>query len=243
VGDLFYAPGPWMGGRVTLEGDEARHLARVRRVGVGETVELFDGLGNVASGAVIEIGRDRVEIAIADIRPGGRDLRGSLTLATAVPKGERFDWLVEKATELGVTRLVPLRTERSVVDPRAAKLERLRRVVVEACKQSGRSRLMEIGEAASWDEWLRTGSGAETRLIAHPGGTGLGAIRLEAGVVLAIGPEGGFTDGEVGAAKSAGYSAIGLGQTILRIETAALAACAVVVAQPAVTSTGMSSFA
>jgi 16S rRNA (uracil1498-N3)-methyltransferase len=227
LADRFYCPGPWVGSRATLVGDEAKHLARVRRVGVGDRVELFDGCGRIAEAEVAEIGRDRVELAIVTEGPGGRNLDGTLILATAVPKGDRFDWLIEKATELGVTRLVPILTERSVVDPRAGKLDRLRRLIIEACKQSGRSRLMELSEPVGWDEWLRFGKvGMETLLVAHPGGGRFPEVKLGHGFTIAIGPEGGFTDAEIVAAEQAGYQRIGLGPTILRVETAALAACA-----------------
>jgi 16S rRNA (uracil1498-N3)-methyltransferase len=227
LADRSYCPGPWVDGRAMLIGDEAKHLSRVRRVGVGERVELFDGRGRIAEAEVAEIGRDRVELAILTEGPGGRELDGRLILATAVPKGERFDWLVEKATELGVTRLVPILTERSVVDPRAGKLERLRRLIVEACKQSGRSSLMELDDPVDWDEWLRFGNvGVETRLVAHPGGGRIPEVEGGLNVTIAIGPEGGFTDTEIAGAEQAGYQRIGLGPTILRVETAALAACA-----------------
>jgi 16S rRNA (uracil1498-N3)-methyltransferase len=227
LADRFYCPGPWVGSRATLVGDEAKHLARVRRVGVGDRVELFDGRGRIAEAEVAEIGRDRVELALLTEGPGGRDLDGSLILATAVPKGERFDWLIEKATELGVTRLVPILTERSVVDPRSSKLDRLRKLIIEACKQSGRSRLMELSEPVGWEEWLRFGKvGVETRLVAHPGGGRIPEVKAGYNVTIAIGPEGGFTDAEITGAEQAGYQRIGLGPTILRVETAALAACA-----------------
>ena len=158
MADRFYCPGPWPDGRAVLEGDEARHLARVRRVGVGESVAFFDGRG--ARGHRPRSSRSGATGSTwPSSRTGcrGGTLRGGLILATAVPKGDRFDWLVEKATELGVTRLVPIRAERSSVDPRPAKLDRLRRLVVEACKQSGRSRLMEIAETVAWADWLGVG--------------------------------------------------------------------------------------
>ncbi len=235
MGDRFYCPGPWRGGRAVLDGDEAHHLARVRRVGPGGRVVVFDGLGLSASAEVVAVDRGRVDLAIVGIEPA-TDLGGSLVLATAVPKGDRFQWLVEKATELGVTRLVPIRSERSVVDPRPTKLDRLRRAVIEASKQSGRSRLMEIAEPTTWADWLASGSlGAASRLLAHPGGGPVGpGLDLAAGVAVAIGPEGGFTEAEVAAALSSGYRPVGLGPTILRIETAAVASCAAVVAGSAV---------
>src|SRR5262249_14951791 len=122
MADRFYCPDPAVEGRFVLQGDEARHLGRVRRVGLGEVVELFDGRGFATRAKVAGLARDRVELIGQGEPLPDREARCRLTLASAVPKGERFDWLVEKATELGVARLVPLLTERSVVDPGAAKL-------------------------------------------------------------------------------------------------------------------------
>jgi 16S rRNA (uracil1498-N3)-methyltransferase len=232
LAERFYRPEGWRDGRATLVGDEARHLARVCRIGVGGSVSLFDGHGYEAMAEVARIDRDCVELVVHDSGPGRRDLPGVLVLAAAVPKGDRFDWLVEKATEIGVTRLVPILAGRSVVEPRAAKVDRLRRRVVEACKQSGRSRLMELDGPIRWEKWLESDPGpVTTRLIAEPGGGPLGAgFDLGRGVAVAIGPEGGFTSQEVDAAVRAGYRPVSLGPTILRTETAALAACAAVVA-------------
>jgi 16S rRNA (uracil1498-N3)-methyltransferase len=233
VAERFYAPEGWRDGRALLDGDEARHLTRVCRIEVGGRVGLFDGTGMRASAEVVRVDRDRVELVVVESGPGDRDLEGMLVLAAAVPKGDRFDWLVEKATEIGVARLVPILAERSVVDPSAAKLDRLRRRVIEACKQSGRSRLMEVGEPVGWSDWLERGLIPRARLVADPGGGPLcegPRPDLEAGVAVAVGPEGGFTSAEIVAASRAGFRAVALGPTILRVETAALAACAAIVA-------------
>ncbi|MBX6314173.1 MAG: 16S rRNA (uracil(1498)-N(3))-methyltransferase [Isosphaeraceae bacterium] len=232
MADRFYCPDPPVAGRWTLAGEEARHLARVRRLGAGDLVEVFDGRGMAYRAEVCMVGKDHVELAavgspITEPVPGVH-----LTLATAVPKGERFDWLVEKAVEVGVARLVPLQTERSVVDPRAAKLERLRRLVIEASKQCGRSRLMEIGSPMPLADYLGL-EAAPIRLLAHPGGSLAPSWpRGEPGgrAALAIGPEGGFTDAEVAAARAAGWQLVGLGPTILRIETAGLVGAALILA-------------
>ncbi len=232
MAERFYCPEGWHHGRATLVGDEAKHLARVSRIELGETVELFDGKGLIATGEVSLIDRDRVELVVTDIRPGTRDLDFPLVLAAAVPKGDRFDWLVEKATELGVARLVPIIARRSAVDPRSAKIDRLRRRVVEACKQSGRSRLMDLDEPTRWDAWLGSSSSElSTKLIADPLGGPIGTgLDAAGGVAIAVGPEGGFAPEEVDAAVRAGYRPVSLGPTILRVETAALAGCAAVVA-------------
>lgn len=232
MADRCFCPDPPVEGRLVLEGDEARHLSRVRRIGVGEVVEVFDGKGFGARARVSSAGKNRVDLTLLGEPIADRMAPCRLTLATAVPKRERFDWLIEKATELGVARLVPLITERSVVDPRIAKLDRLRRLIVEAAKQCGRNRLMELDAPTPWSALARA-SADETRLLAHPGGvsaSGWRPIRLGAPITLAIGPEGGFTEPEVALAVELGWQAVGLGATLLRIETAGLAGSAAILA-------------
>ena len=228
--DRFYCPGFRVGQASRLEGDEARHLARVRRVGVGAEVEIFDGQGSAAVAEVVQVGRDQVDLRVKAVIDGLAPAPLHLTLAVAIPKGDRFDWLVEKATELGVERIVPLVTERSSVDPRSTKLERLRRAVIESCKQSRRDTLMTIDEPAHWESWsTRQDATSTQRWIAHYGGKSTwGADPADRGarVVVAIGPEGGFSDGEVDRARGTGWETIHLTSTILRIETAALAVAA-----------------
>lgn len=232
MADRFYCPDAPSGGGYFLEGDEARHLARVRRVGPGETVELFDGRGLAVTARVETVARDRVELAAVGDPRAEAPAQCRLTLATAVPKGERFDWLVEKATELGVERLVPLVTERSVVDPGAAKLARLRRAVIEACKQCGRNRLMELDPPTPWTTMAaRHDDGL--RFLAQPGGavpSSWPRTGSNGKATLAVGPEGGFTDEEARVGDLAGWTIVSLGRTLLRIETAGLAGCSAILA-------------
>src|SRR5436190_713470 len=144
MSDRFFVSPPIAGDRAVLAGDEARHLAAVMRVQIGDEVVLFDGSGVEFTARVTATRKQAVELAIFERREISRELPFSLTLAVALPKGERQKWLVEKATELGVTRIVPLVTERGVAQPVESALERLRRSVIEASKQCGRNRLMEI---------------------------------------------------------------------------------------------------
>ncbi|QEH37643.1 Ribosomal RNA small subunit methyltransferase E [Aquisphaera giovannonii] len=226
----FHAPDPPRAGRYELRAEEARHLARVCRYAIGDRVEIFDGDGFVTEAEVVEIARDRVELVAVGPPILEEPPACPLTLATAMPKGERLDWLVEKATEVGVSRLVPLITERSVVDPRGSKLERLRRTIVEASKQSGRSRLMVLDEPVSWPEMATRAFGG-VRLIADPGGlphSRWPEVARGPGVALAIGPEGGFSPGEVQLALDSCWHPVRLARSILRIETAALVGAALV---------------
>jgi 16S rRNA (uracil1498-N3)-methyltransferase len=233
VTERFFCPTPPRDGRIRLEGDESRHLSRVRRFGPGAVVEIFDGGGFATSAKVTDQGKDWVDLRVVGDPLPDRVTPCRLTLATAVPKGDRFDWLVEKATEVGVARVVPIVTERSVVDPRATKLDRLRRTVVEASKQCGRNRLMVLEPPLSWSAWLAESSAFALRLIAHPGGLPPSSWpRAPHGgeAALVIGPEGGFTDVEVAAARAAGWQCASLGATLLRVETAGLVGCAAILA-------------
>ncbi|MBS0264010.1 MAG: RNA methyltransferase, partial [Planctomycetes bacterium] len=146
----------------------------------------------------------------------------------AVPKGDRFGWLVEKATELGVARLVPLLTERSVVIPGDGKLDKMRRTIIEASKQCRRSRLMELDESQEWPAFTSRQPTDRPFWVAHPTGQPLerSTLPVAGHLTVAIGPEGGFTDREIALAVAQGARLITLGARILRIETAALAVAA-----------------
>jgi len=210
-------------GTVVVEGPEAHHWSHVLRGTAGDPVELFNGNGRVARAVVTKIHKRGLELQLQEVRNEPRP-PDELTLATAVPKGDRFDWLIEKATELGVTRLIPLVTSRSIVDPRDSKLEKLRNTVVAACKQSRRNHLLEITSVTGWDEFLRSHSGPQV-LLAHPipGGPPLSGIDWSSpSLTCVIGPEGGFAESEVAAALARGFQSIQLGPQILRIETAGL---------------------
>lgn len=223
---------PLEGSSATLAGAEAHHLLHVLRARSGDEVVLFDGSGAEFAARVEQTGRSTVELALLAKHEIDRELAVAVTLGVALPKGDRQKWLVEKLTELGVRRLVPLETERGVAQPVAAAIDRLRRSVIEASKQCGRNRLMEIAAAQSLANFLQQAEPTAARWFAHPGGIALGQL-LEAyvqqdapGVCVAIGPEGGFTDAEAACATAAGWQLVGLGERILRIETAAVALAA-----------------
>jgi 16S rRNA (uracil1498-N3)-methyltransferase len=228
MSERFFSSQRITGDRATLDGPEAHHLLHVMRARVGDKVTLFDDSGAEFEATVESLGRSDAAVRILERREIDRELPVALVVGVALPKGDRQRWLVEKLTELGVTELVPLATERGVAQPTTSALDRLRRGVVEACKQCGRNRLMQIAEPSAWDEWVRRE--APRQLLAHPGGMLLSQIDLRAavGAQIAIGPEGGLTDVEVAAAFAAGWQSVDLGPRILRVETAAVALTAAV---------------
>lgn len=227
MSERFFVAPPVAGERVELTGDEARHLANVMRAKAGDDVMLFDGSGAEFDARVTSIGPRAVGLTILQRREASRELPFELTLAVALPKGERQKWLVEKATELGVTRFVPLISRRGVAQPTAATIERLRRTVIEASKQCGRNRLMEIAAPTSAEELFAAAGTDFMRFVANPGGEAWPAgLVAGANVIAAIGPEGGFASDELQTARQSGWKLVSLGPRILRVETAALALAA-----------------
>lgn len=216
-------------GAAVLDGLEAHHLLHVLRASAGEVVELFNGKGLVARAEVVKAGRRDVELRVLESRHETAPER-QVIIGTAVPKGDRFDWLIEKAAELGVTKIVPLTTERSVVDPRDSKLDKLRQTVIAACKQSGRNHLLELAPVTPWGQFVRETLGPSRSFIAHPAPDApvMSSALLgdHSQITFAIGPEGGFTDREVAMAIEHQVRPVSLGPLILRIETAAVALAA-----------------
>jgi len=231
MANRFYAPTSFDEPVVKLTGIEAHHLINVLRLKAGEQVVLFDGAGTEATAEIVSTSKRSIELRILEKRFALLDAERAIILGTAVPKGDRFRWLVEKATELGVTKLVPLITERSIVEPGSGKLEKMKQSVIAACKQCGRNQLMQIDEPTNWNRFLANESQTGSLFIAHPAGESVGTaiqhLKEETPAVLAVGPEGGFTEAEIEAARNAGAKLISLGPNILRIETAAVALSAV----------------
>lgn len=237
MSERFYSETPLQaGGTVTLDEAESRHLVQVLRHVPGDEVTVFDGRGSEADARIASGSKRGATLELQSVRTTEPDGPPRLTIATAVPKGDRFRWLVEKATELGVDRLVPLSTERSVVDPRETKLDRMRQAVVAACKQCRRNRLMDVSPTVTLAQFLAQPSAASALAVAHPGGRAasewLGCVPSDRPVTVLIGPEGGLTEDEVEQAIQAGAQRIALGTHILRIETAVIAVAAVTMLRP-----------
>lgn len=227
MGERFFLETAPDGDRAVLGGDEARHLVRVLRADVGDEVVVFAGTGREWPARIARVGRDRVDLELGPVRVDPPS-ECEIVMAVALPKGERQKWLVEKLTELGVARLVPLLTQRGVAAATPAVADRLRRTVIEACKQCGRNTLMDVAAALD-PEALVTALPADTVVIlAMPGAPPLPAnpVARARRLVGVVGPEGGFTAEEVARLEQWGARRTGLAPHVLRVETAAIALAA-----------------
>lgn len=230
----FYCPPPLPhGGTFELPPEAAHHAARVLRLREGNPVEMFDGLGNACQGTITEIGGKRA--IVGEIRTSNIDRESPLRtmLAQALSSSEKMDWVIQKATELGVAEIQPLDTERSVARlpaERAAKrLEHWRQVAISACEQCGRNLLPQIHAPLDIMAWLQQMKELPgTKLILLPqGAVSLHSQQKPQGrAVLLVGAEGGFAQAESDSAMRCGFTSIRLGARVLRTETAALAGLA-----------------
>jgi len=220
------------GTRVTLEGGAARHVTRVLRLRVGEALTLFNGSGGEYAARIEQSQGGRVAVTIGEPRAIERESPLALTLAQGVSRGERMDLVVQKATELGVSGVVPVLSERSVVRLTAQQSERRlnhwRAIAVAACEQSGRNRLPAIASPVPLKDFLRTNTDGSMRLLLSPAATATLADlpRLVSAVTVLIGPEGGLAEAEQEASVAAGFKPVRLGPRVLRTETAAITALA-----------------
>jgi 16S rRNA (uracil1498-N3)-methyltransferase len=212
---------------ITLTADEARHLREVLRLKPGDEVSVFDGEGKEFRARVAQARRESAELDLdAEIQPARPESPLQITLAVALLKGEKFDLVVQKATELGVTKIVPLMTRFADIKLRdesdaSKRVARWQRIALEAAKQSGRAVVPEVSLPVSFESVLNTGC----LLFSEREGQGL--TRIETDFVTAIvGSEGGWSDEELDLARAAGAQIITLGGRILRAETAAITATA-----------------
>ncbi|MBN1342114.1 MAG: 16S rRNA (uracil(1498)-N(3))-methyltransferase [Phycisphaerae bacterium] len=221
-------------GRLALPPDEARHARTVLRIRQGEPVELFDGRGGLASGTVQIVNRSTVEIRVERLGSAGpHEQPLPVTIAVAMPKGPRQDVLIEKCTELGAKAIWPVITQRSVVRPKPARATHWHKVSIAAAKQSGRLFLPEIPPPEDLPRILTRLDRFDLTLF---GSTDAGTTpllscldswKITDDVLVLIGPEGGFTDDEQDALTRAGTRPVSLCPSVLRVETAAVAALAV----------------
>ncbi|MCY0967208.1 16S rRNA (uracil(1498)-N(3))-methyltransferase [Parathalassolituus penaei] len=219
------------GQQISLDEQAFQHLVRVLRMTDGDCLVLFNGDGRALEGTLCEVGKKQASVLLGNCIAEDAPTPVALHLGQVISKGDRMDFTIQKATELGVTSITPLWSERCDVRLKGErmdkKLEHWRKVAISACEQSGRNRIPEILEPMAMTDWAPTVD-TDQRLILHPHNQQpLDTSAQPGSVTLLVGPEGGFSEIEVEQAQRSGFTGLLLGPRILRTETAALAALSV----------------
>lgn len=222
-----------LGSQATITGQAVEHVGRVLRMQAGDAITLFNGDGNHYESRLLEVGKRELRIAVESATPAGNESPLPLVLVQGVARGDKMDFIMQKATELGVAAIVPVTTERSEVKLDAGRahkrLAHWQAVVVGACEQSGRAVLPVVAPTVALPAWLASLADDGRRRLALMPGEGCRVSELNlggAGAYLVVGPEGGLGERDVEALASAAFSGLQLGPRILRTETAGLAALA-----------------
>lgn len=214
-----------------LDADNAAHLIRVLRLSEGDALNVFDGLGNEYAARLCDVQKKSASFeVIARVRQEEQP-RLALHLGQVISKGDRMDFTIQKATELGVSEITPLWSERCDVRLKGERLEKKlahwQKIAISACQQSGRCWVPIIHPPLHYLDWVKANT-AEVRLLLHPHQQQpLSDYTQPHSVALLIGPEGGFSDSEVSQAQDNGFTGLRLGPRILRTETASLAALSI----------------
>ncbi|HTC52086.1 MAG TPA: 16S rRNA (uracil(1498)-N(3))-methyltransferase [Steroidobacteraceae bacterium] len=219
--------------QLDLQGTAANHVARVLRLRAGDPLILFDDSGGEYTATVVAVSRHTVRVSVGEYLSTNRESPLQVTLAQGISRGERMDVVVQKATELGVRRIVPVLAARTVVRlneaQAASRVRHWRAIAVAACEQCGRNRLPEVTAPMTLQQFLVSQLPEGLRLLLRPDGAlTVRDLPESHAVTVLIGPEGGLSDAEQSAALAAQFRGLSLGPRILRTETAALAALAVI---------------
>ncbi|QKE64933.1 16S rRNA (uracil(1498)-N(3))-methyltransferase [Aquipseudomonas campi] len=226
----FFIDAPLSIGQHELPETQAHYIGRVLRHAAGDAVQLFDGSGQEYRGELIEVGKKNVRVELREQLQGQAESPLRVHLGQGLSRGERMDWAIQKATELGAAVITPIVSERCEVrlkDERADKrLAHWRQVAISACEQCGRSVVPLIHSPVLLADWLQQ-SDADLKLVLHPVAEPLASHAKPSTLAFLIGPEGGLSDAEVEQAKTAGFHAARLGPRVLRTETAPVVALSV----------------
>ena len=227
---FFAPPDSFAEGNVTLESDETRHLRDVLRLKAGEKVSVFNGEGQEFRCSISEIGKKNSELSIIEkIEPASPESPLQITVAATILNGEKYDLIVQKAVELGVTRLIPMNTVRCDVKLKDAlkRMDRWRRIAMEATKQTGRAKLMSIGAPTAFSDILKDAKDENVMLFSERDGKDFSTVTAEKKITALYGPKGGWDDSELELASNLGVTIVTLGGRILRAETASIALTAI----------------
>ncbi len=238
---FFISPKNVKNGRAEVTGEEFHHLAKVSRKKVGELIYLFDGTGKIYTAKIVKITKENAECEIIEENFMKDEIEVDLSVAQSILKNpERFEFAIEKLTELGVKRIIPLITERVISartpkDVSLNKIERWRRIVLSACKQSNRAIIPEVCDPLDFKNFVSS-SKEDKKIIFHEGKRFerillydyLEKLKNVDSILIAIGPEGGFSDEEIEFAISSGFEIVSLGDRRLRSETASVIGAGVI---------------
>jgi len=222
---MVVSPGDLKEAEVVVEGASYRHLFRARRLANGDTVRLVDGLGTARFSRAVEISRTAARLELGNSAPANEPQK-RVELLAPIPKATRLAWMVEKATEVGVGAIRLIQTARAPRTIGASSLDRLRRVATAAVEQSHRSVVPAITGVHPWTEIQTLLESASERWVMQPGAESVPAPSPSAPSCLLLGPEGGWTKGEWNELLDRECRPLGLGTTVLRLETAAIVGCA-----------------
>jgi 16S rRNA (uracil1498-N3)-methyltransferase len=229
---FFAPPSQIIGENIFLEAEESQHLARVLRLLSGAIVFAFDGEGTEYECEIAVVHKAHTQLKIRSRLGNEVESPLHLTLGQALVKSDKFDWVVQKATELGVTQIVPLITEHSEfrkAENLDGRLQRWRRIALEATKQCGRRKIPVITEAQKFAEFCDAQSNVKAKrfILSERDGKSFGEKLSANSVIIAIGPEGGWHESELTYAQTHNFTSIHLGERILRTETAAITAVSI----------------
>jgi 16S rRNA (uracil1498-N3)-methyltransferase len=226
----FFIDAPLGLGEFELPETQAHYIGKVLRMINGDPVQLFDGSGEEYRGVLLDVGKKRVTVRLDEALPGQPDSALKIHLGQGLSRGERMDWAIQKATELGVAQITPIVSERCEVrlkDERVDKrMAHWRQVAISACEQCGRSTVPRIHPPELLADWLKNAE-AELKLVLHPIAEPLLSHARPGSLAFLVGPEGGLSEPEVAQAQQAGFHAARLGPRVLRTETAPVVALAV----------------
>ncbi len=219
---------------VELEPGPSQHLSRALRMQEGSELVVFDGRGGEYPAVIASLGKKRVTVSTGAHRQQEAESPLQVQLGIAVSRGERMDWVVQKATELGVSRISPLFSERTEVRLKGErahkKVTHWQQIAISACEQCGRNRVPEVLPLQTVENWLPE-TRADLKLVLHHRADDIGAAGTPQSLALLVGPEGGLSATEIAAAEQQGFQSLKLGERVLRTETAPLAALAILQAR------------
>ncbi len=227
-----YQPQPLSeGAELSLNDSAVQHLGRALRMRPGESIRLFDGAGNEHQAELVELIKRAIRVRVGAVIDKPTESGLEVELGQVMSRGERMDYVVQKATELGVSRIVPLFSERCEVklnpERQTKRVDHWQQVAISACEQSGRSRVPDIAMPQPLSQWLQQ-CDCELKLVLHPDAAmPLAQRQAPASAGLLIGPEGGLSDAEIEQARAAGFESLRLGPRVLRTETAPVTALSV----------------